>query len=153
MIVQKSCLCSIVMQPLHPFQHLIIRMKRVKLIFLLLSALSGIRESLGCFILFVSDGQHVIVGNHEDWFATDAAVRINPPTQGSYGTVIFTFESEGWAQGGMNEKGLFFDGAHTPFQEINFDGHAGKYPGYIWQAVLDKCATVEEAIKFIGDYE
>ena len=70
-----------------------------------------------------------------------------------YGSVIFTFMSEGWAQGGMNEKGLFFDAAHTPYQEVEFASNTEKYPTYIWQAVLDKCATVEEAITFLSKYK
>jgi hypothetical protein len=60
------------------------------------------------------NGSKVIVGNHEDWFDQDSALRIIPAENGEYGSVIFTFESEGWAQGGMNSEGLFFDGAQTP---------------------------------------
>ena len=103
-------------------------------------------NSNACFILFLSDGKQILVGNHEDWFAKDAAIKINTPSSGRLGSIIFTFLSEGWAQGGMNEKGLFFDAARTPFQEVNFNTDARKYPGYIWQAMLDKCASVEEAI-------
>ena len=109
-------------------------------------------ECTACFILFLSDGQQILVGNHEDWFAKDAAIKINPPVKGKYGSVTFTFLSEGWAQGGMNEKGLFFDAARTPMQEIHFGAGVKKFPGYIWQAMLDRCATVEEAIRFLNGY-
>jgi hypothetical protein len=121
-------------------------------LFLLLSVLVPY-HSHACFILFLSDGKQLLVGNHEDWDARDAGVKINPPSHGHYGSVIFTFLSEGWAQGGMNEKGLFFDAAHTPFQEVHFDPGKQPYPGYIWQAVLDKCASVEEAIRFLDGYK
>jgi penicillin V acylase-like amidase (Ntn superfamily) len=69
-----------------------------------------------CFILFLKDENNILVANHEDWFANDAAIKINPPMHGRYGSVTFTFLTEGWAQGGMNEKGLFFDAAQTPFR-------------------------------------
>lgn len=110
-------------------------------------------NAFGCFILFLSDGHHVLVGNHEDWLAKDAAIKINPPSSEKFGSVVFTFASEGWAQGGMNERGLFFDAAHTPFAEVEFQASKQHFPTYIWQAVLDKCASVEEAIKFISNYQ
>src|SRR5882757_8490551 len=81
----------------------------------------SIHESDACFILFLSDGKQILVGNHEDWLAKDAAIKITPPTASRLGSVIFTFLSEGWAQGGMNEKGLFFDAARTPFVDISFN--------------------------------
>jgi len=89
-------------------------MKGINIIMVLLVTIWATPESHACFILFLTDGQRVVVGNHEDWFAKDAAIKINRPTPGNYGSIIFTFRSEGWAQGGMNEKGLFFDGAYTP---------------------------------------
>jgi hypothetical protein len=108
-------------------------------------------ETRACFILFARDGNRILVANHEDWTASDGAIRIVPPAAGSYGSVIFTFSSEGWAQGGMNEKGLFFDAARTPYQEIFFDGKSNP-PGFIWQTILDQAATVEEAIAILQQY-
>jgi hypothetical protein len=128
-------------------------MKRKSLFLVALLLVGLINESDGCFILFLSDGRHVLVGNHEDWFAKDAALKINPPSKGKFGSVIFAFSNEGWAQGGMNEKGLFFDAARTPFQEIAFPGESEEFPGYIWQSVLDKCATVAEALTFLSKYK
>ena len=79
-------------------------------------------------------------------------MKINPPSAGKYGSVIFTFLSEGWAQGGMNEKGLFFDAAHTPYQEIYFDSTKRKPSVYPWQMILDKAATVAEALQLLSNY-
>ncbi len=109
-------------------------------------------QTNACFILCLNDDNTFLVGNHEDWFAKDAAIRIIPPSQHAYGSVVFTFMTEGWAQGGMNEKGLFFDGAFTPFQEIEFDSQREKHPGYVWQAMLNECATVAEALTFLARY-
>lgn len=110
-----------------------------------------LNQASACFILYLNDGKKIIVGNHEDWFARDAAMRVYPPLPGRYGSVVFTFYSEGWAQGGMNEHGLFFDAAQTPYQEVKKDGKE-TFPGYIWQAVLDRCKTVDEAIDFIQKF-
>ena len=105
-----------------------------------------------CFILFAKGDSNILVANHEDWFASDAAVKINPPSGSKYGSVVFTFLTEGWAQGGMNEKGLFFDGAQTPFQEIIFGSDKQKPMTYPWQEILDKAATVKEALGILQRY-
>src|SRR4051812_16243160 len=110
-------------------------------------------ETRACFILFLSDGRQVLVGNHEDWFAKDAGVKIHPPAPGKYGSVVFTFMNEGWAQGGMNDQGLFFDGAYTPFQNVTFDAHVKEFHGYIWQHVLDKASSVKEAIAILNEFK
>ena len=106
-----------------------------------------------CLILFLSNGDEVLVANHEDWFASNAAVRFISGAEDRYASIIFTFEDEGWAQGGMNEHGLFFDGALTPNPEVNYSAEATEYPGYVWQAVLDRCKSVEEAIRFLKRYK
>lgn len=138
------------MQPSLAFEHLV-SMKKNSCILLLL--LGMFHPSHACFMLFSSDGKHILVGNHEDWVARDGAVKINTPTAKRYGSVIFTFMSEGWAQGGINEKGLFFDAARTPYHEIYFDNTKKKFDGYFWQMVLDKAATVKEALALINQYE
>ncbi len=56
-----------------------------------------------CFILFMNDGEKALVANHEDWFTKDAAIKINIPQPSKFGSVVLTFQHEGWAQGGMNE--------------------------------------------------
>ncbi len=108
-------------------------------------------ETQACFILFARDANRILVANHEDWTARDGAMRIIPPTAGRYGSIIFTFASEGWAQGGMNEKGLFFDAARTPFQEIFFEGKSNP-TGFIWQTILDQAANVKEAIAILQQH-
>lgn len=122
-------------------------------VFLLTLSLLGYIQSSACYIIVLSDGNQILVGNHEDWYAKDAGIKIMPPTAIRYGSIIFTFMSEGWAQGGMNEHGLFFDAARTPFSEIQFDAEAREFHGYIWQTILDKCKTVDEALAFIRKYK
>ncbi|NJN42558.1 MAG: hypothetical protein HC811_10360 [Flammeovirgaceae bacterium] len=35
---------------------------------------------------------------------------------------------------------------------MDFDNHEVNYPGYIWQAILDRCKNVDEAIEIIYKY-
>ncbi|MDQ2656634.1 MAG: carboxypeptidase-like regulatory domain-containing protein, partial [Bacteroidota bacterium] len=74
------------------------------------------------------------------------------PQPGRYGSIQFTFASEGWPQGGMNERGLFFDAAQTPFQEIEFDSEKSTPSFYMWQEILDRFSTVQDAIEFLKQY-
>ena len=104
-----------------------------------------------CLIVVLNDGERVLVGNHEDWFNNDTAIRFIPAQQGQYASIVFTFENEGWVQGGMNEHGLFFDAVQTPYDEVDF-GDKAPFTSYIWQKVLDKCKSVDEALAFIADY-
>ncbi len=125
-------------------------MKRLFLIVLLCWIFTEVRA---CLIVVLSDGNEVLVGNHEDWFDQNAAIRVFEKTTERYGSVVFTFEKEGWAQGGMNDQGLFFDGTYTPFQGIDYQKGSKDFPGYIWQAVLDNCKNIEEALRFIQPYQ
>ena len=52
----------------------------------------------------------------------------------------------------MNEKGLFFDAAHTPYQEISFGRDKTTPKNYPWQEILDKAATVREALEILNHY-
>jgi hypothetical protein len=105
-----------------------------------------------CFILFLKDENNILVANHEDWFARDGAIKINLPASNRYGSITFTFLTEGWAQGGMNEKGLFFDAAQTPYHEIFFESDKQKPKTYPWQEILDRAETVKEALKILRHY-
>ncbi len=105
-----------------------------------------------CLILVVADGERVLVGNHEDWYARDARLVLTPPTDTTYGMLTFDFASEGYAQGGMNSEGLFFDGAATPYAPVNFGDKPAFDRGYFWTHLLGTCATVEEAVDLIQKY-
>jgi hypothetical protein len=110
-------------------------------------------SSKACLILCLKDDQRTIIGNHEDWFKDNAAIKVNAPNENRFGSLIFTFQDEKWAQGGINDQGLFFDVAYTPYQEINHLPERTHFDGYIWQEVLDKCSTVEDALKLLSHYQ
>ena len=106
-----------------------------------------------CLILFLTDGKEIWVGNHEDWYAVDAEVTFIPGQKGKFGMVYFDFKSEGYAQGGMNTEGLFFDGTKTPYAPYPENNIKKDCDCYIWTKVLQECATVESAINYIKTYK
>lgn len=107
----------------------------------------------GCLILFVTDGKTILVGNHEDWYADDAEATFIPATGKKYGIIYFDFASEKTAQGGMNTAGLFFDGTRTPFAPYNDNNSKEDCKCYIWKKILEECASVDDAIRYVEKYK
>src|SRR5262249_24465383 len=121
-----------------------------------------------------------LAGSNEDWADPNNQGGFVPPTKNNYGIVYFGFRrgedpprggsrpklggsAEGITKGkpedlygrppgGMDEKGLFFDGAST--EVIKGPAAPGKkaYDGRLEDLILRKCATVEEALKILETY-
>jgi choloylglycine hydrolase len=136
--------------------------------------------TLACTVFFASDGRVALAGSNEDWADPNTQVWFVPATKDNYGIVYFGFgngeyppggvprhklkipeegitrinpkDLYGFPQGGMNEKGLFFDGAST---EVIKPGPArGKkeYDGRLEDLILRNCATVGEVLKLLETY-
>ncbi|MBS1608719.1 MAG: linear amide C-N hydrolase [Bacteroidetes bacterium] len=110
-------------------------------------------DVFGCLILFITDGKTVLIGNHEDWYADDAEVTFLPASGKKYGMLYFDFASEKTAQGGINTAGLFFDGTRTPFAPYNDNDSKEDCKCYIWKKILEECATVDDAIRYVEKYK
>jgi len=107
----------------------------------------------GCFIMFITNGKSVLIGNHEDWYARDAEVTFIPGQGDKFGMLYFDFTSEKLAQGGMNTEGLFFDGTRTPNAPYEENTTKKNCHCYIWTKILEECKTVEEAIRYVQKYK
>lgn len=126
-------------------------MKRLSLIVVMISVLiTGPAQA--CTGLVVSDGKRILVGNNEDWFNPFTKIWFIQPGNGSYGAVCFGFD-DGWIQGGMNEKGLFFDGFALKEKVIIGQDDKPKFKrGYLVKEALLTCSTVEEALALLNRY-
>jgi penicillin V acylase-like amidase (Ntn superfamily) len=124
-------------------------MKKISLFFL--SVLLSYQLP-ACLILFLTNGKEVFIANHEDWAALDAEVSFHVPGKNKYGYMSFDFASEGWAQGGMNTKGLFFDGTATPYAPYAENENKKDCNCYLWTKILEECSTVEQAISYVKKY-
>lgn len=107
------------------------------------------------FILGKKDGR-VLVGYNEDWYRSNSKYWFEYPSKKEkYGAVFFGFGGEfKIAQGGVNEKGLFFDGNAIPKQTLHDSVKQGKKaaPVPVFKNVLKNCATVDEAITYLQHY-
>ena len=94
-------------------QRVSIRLAVVLLLFGAVAHLTSIAaDACTAFCALDATGR-VLVGNNEDYSNPRTKIRFVPATPGSYGRIYVGFDDM-WPQGGMNERGLWFDGFATP---------------------------------------
>lgn len=110
-----------------------------------------------CTGFVASHGDKVLAGNNEDYTNPCTKVWFEPPIidlaakRKRYGRVYFGFDNF-WPQGGMNDQGLFFDCFATPSLEVILSKHKRKYNGNLMDKVMAECATVEQALGKIAEF-
>jgi hypothetical protein len=127
------------------------KLKKILGITLILASLIA-HPVKSCTIVAISKPNCVLVGNNEDWSDPDSKVWFQSPEKDKYGRVYFGFKN-GWTQGGVNEKGLFFDWVAAFQEEAPIDLSSKKLSaGNLCETILEKASTVEEAIKYYEIY-
>jgi hypothetical protein len=105
----------------------------------------------GCTVFLVSDGEMVLVGNNEDWRDPVTKVWFVPPAPDRFGRIYFGYGDMN-PQGGMNDKGLFFDGlAVAPTGPVPEDGKP-VFSGNLADKALAECATVDCVIEMFDTF-
>ena len=121
---------------------------------ILLSAFCLILTSqwaLACTGLVVQDGERVLVGNNEDWFNPRTKIWFIQPVGDRYGSIFFGFDNY-WPQGGMNQKGLFFDGFALKPKAVDEAEAKPRFKGNLIKEVMATCGTVKETLALIDQY-
>ena len=107
---------------------------------------------LACTAFCATGGAgQVLVGNNEDWSNPHTKIWFVPAKAGSYGRVYVGFDDL-WPQGGMNERGLWFDGFAAPPVKATGSSDLPSFPGNIVDKAMAECATVEEVVRLFGQY-
>lgn len=124
-------------------------------------SLAGV-EAFPCTIISAKTDDGVVwVGNNEDYyFDFNTYLNALPPEGELLGAVSFTYGSPGsFIQGGVNERGLFFDFnalPPVPPSESKDWGERQEFPGgegKLVMHILRSCSSVHEAIDLIKRYE
>ncbi|HRI89753.1 MAG TPA: carcinine hydrolase/isopenicillin-N N-acyltransferase family protein [Candidatus Hydrogenedentes bacterium] len=107
--------------------------------------------------IFMAEGDGIVLaGNNEDFYLdVNAKMWVTPGKKGEHGRVTFGFDQNrryDFAQGGMNDKGLFFDAAVTPKGPPPREKNKPVPPKNMGDRMLAECATVEETITWLGKY-
>lgn len=125
---------------------------------ILISALLSLficTSAFSCTIFYYSYNGQMFFCNNEDWSNPDTEIRFHPAKDGKYAWVSLGF-SNGWAQGGVNEKGLCWDWVAGYNVEDWKEDTAKKTLNYNnvnpSEKMISECATVEDAIKFYEKY-
>lgn len=106
-----------------------------------------------CTIFTASNGQTVLVGNNEDSSPTLKTYLWYHPAQGHrHGFVSWGSDAK-FPEGGMNEKGLFWDAAAL-MQAIPTvrDARKPDFKGYFVDKALSECASVAQVIQLVQHY-
>jgi hypothetical protein len=122
------------------------------LIVILIAAIYLLESSLyACTAFCTSQDNLVLVGNNEDWKNPFTKIWYEPAQKGKYGRVYFGFDNY-HPQGGMNEKGLVFDGFATSPNKIKKSLNKPTYGGNLIDKFMSECATVKEALRIFDKY-
>jgi len=110
---------------------------------------------LCCSVFSASGVDKIYAGTNKDWNNIHTRIRFYEASEGKYGRVYFGYQvSEGFQNvGGMNEHGLWYDGASLPYRS-DIHNHFNKptIKGELCEKALEECRTVEEVIQLYKQY-
>ncbi len=117
---------------------------------LVLSFLSIQVHLFGCTGIYIKGPDRILIGNNEDGSNPVTRIWTVPAEKGSFGRLYFGFNDLS-AQGGINEKGLWFDAfglSENPTGRIKGE----IYPGDLQDLLMAKCATTEDVLRLLSRY-
>jgi choloylglycine hydrolase len=118
----------------------------------MLFLLSGLEPSRACSILYYIDtltGKIYAVNNEDYWYDVKTYLRIEPRKKEQLARLWYGWDD--FAQGGINEAGLFFDGASTP-EEKPWPGYV-QPKGNLGDRLLARCTTVGDALEYLEEHK
>ena len=92
------------------------------------------------------------VGNNEDYWNSNTRIWFEKGKNGDYGSAYVGFDNR-FPQGGINEKGLAFDGLTVPFREIKKNPHKLTCDVTTLYNVMKKCQNIDEVYTFLSKYD
>jgi hypothetical protein len=99
----------------------------------------GFDSGQSCTIIYASDGKIALAGNNEDWSRPYSNIWFLPAEKGKLGRVYFGFNVVQFPQGGMDDKGLFFDGATAENVVVPRDSSKLAYTGSLILKAMEGC--------------
>ncbi len=129
-----------------------------KIITSLLIAIVLVPMAHACTAFVVYRNGLALAGNNEDFWETDTKIWYIPKegsnrgVAGKLGRVYFGFD-DFFAQGGMNEAGLFFDGFATAENKLKNLDNRPRFEGNMTDYVMANCKTVSEVVAVFEKHE
>jgi hypothetical protein len=105
-----------------------------------------------CTIFVLTDANHALFCNNEDWSNPQARVWFIPAGEGYNGAAYVGFD-DGLPQGGLNTEGLAYDWVMVSKTPQEWKSGLPPTRGPACQRMLETCATVKDAIAFYRKYD
>jgi hypothetical protein len=112
---------------------------------------NSLRPYQGCSVMYATDGELALGGNNEDYVNPLTRVWFIPGEDGALGGVYFGYDDY-FAQGGMNERGLFFDGLGLDETLAVSTQGKQRYAGNLVNRAMSECGTVECVVALFEQY-
>jgi uncharacterized protein (TIGR03435 family) len=109
------------------------------------------RVAQACTAFCAIAKDQVLVGNNEDWTNPRTKLWFIPAASGSYGRMYVGFDDL-YPQGGMNERGLWFDGFAALPIKVEESG-LPRFDGNLVDKAMAECTTVEEVVRLFSQYD
>jgi hypothetical protein len=103
-----------------------------------------------CTGIYSKIGNKILIGNNEDGVNPETKIWFVPGQENQYGRMYVGYNDIS-AQGGVNEKGLWFDAFGLPYQEV-VSQQGEIYPGDLQDKLMAECATVPEVLERLKKY-
>ncbi|MHA2039677.1 MAG: hypothetical protein ACW98X_24940 [Promethearchaeota archaeon] len=119
---------------------------------------SAVLNARACSHFTVSYGNTVFAANNKDTEHKNSHLWCFPPTEGKFGRLLFgVIEGVpgGWiyVQCGINDQGLFIDGADVPLSFLKNDSGKPQFLGeQLRPFILERCSSVNETIELLSQY-
>jgi len=128
-------------------------MKKCSFAALLIVGALAAGPALSCTVFLVARDGRVLAGNNEDWTDPDTKIWfVVEEGETRYGRVYFGF-GNWFPQGGMNEKGLFFDGLALGGKQDAKPESRRKFAGNLIDEAMRTCATVDEVVALFEKWD
>lgn len=125
------------------------RIQRVSVLLFVLLMTSAVQP---CTFFMATVEGVTFFGNNEDSSMPDTYIWFVPPEEGRYGCVFVSYR-DGYPQGGMNDRGLSYDGGSTPKVTLAFSKEKISPRGLLTRKIMEECATIEEVIHMVETYK
>jgi hypothetical protein len=126
-----------------------------KLLIALVIILFNFHSSIisACTGITSSNEMITLMGNNEDYIDPDTYIWFKPPESEKFCCSFVGYKGF-WAQGGINEKGLCFDGFGTPFNPYytNTENKPIYRNGNLAEKALEECQNISELVNLFDQY-
>jgi tetratricopeptide (TPR) repeat protein len=124
----------------------------MKKILLILFAFLFFNADIACTVYKITMNGKTFMGNNEDYWNPHTRIWFEKGKNGNYGSSYVGF-NDGYPQGGINEKGLAFDGFAVPSREIKNNLNKLTYDTTILRKVMQNCQNTDEVYTFLSKYD